>query len=76
MTPLATSPDDQAFVRTLIALARHLGLKTVAEWVQDEAAAAMLVEWGCDYLQGELIGLASLAPSWAAPAALAPARSS
>jgi diguanylate cyclase (GGDEF)-like protein len=76
VTPLATSPDDQAFVRTLIALARQLGLKTVAEWVQDETAAAMLVEWGCDYLQGELIGLASLAPPWAAPAALAPARSS
>jgi diguanylate cyclase (GGDEF)-like protein len=76
VTPLATSPDDQAFVRTLIALARQLGLKTVAEWVQDEAAVAMLVEWGCDYLQGELIGLASLAPPWVAHEALAPARSS
>jgi EAL domain-containing protein (putative c-di-GMP-specific phosphodiesterase class I) len=71
VTPLATSADDQAFVRTLIGLARQLGLKTVAEWVPDEKAAAMLVEWGCDYLQGELIGLASVAPPWAAPATLA-----
>jgi diguanylate cyclase (GGDEF)-like protein len=76
VTPLATSPDDQAFVRTLIALARQLGLKTVAEWVRDEQAAALLVEWGCDYLQGELIGCASLAPPWAAPATLAPAQMS
>ena len=33
------SEDDRAFVRTLIDLARRLGLKTVAEWVQDEEAA-------------------------------------
>jgi EAL domain-containing protein (putative c-di-GMP-specific phosphodiesterase class I) len=76
VTPLATSPDDQAFVRMLIALARQLGLKTVAEWVRDEAAAALLVEWGCDFLQGELIGCASIVPPWAAPATLAPARTS
>jgi EAL domain-containing protein (putative c-di-GMP-specific phosphodiesterase class I) len=31
----------------------------VAEWVQDEEAAALLAEWGCDYLQGELVGTAS-----------------
>ena len=45
-------------MHTLIDLARRLGLKTVAEWVQDEEAAAMLRDWGCDYLQGALIGLA------------------
>jgi EAL domain-containing protein (putative c-di-GMP-specific phosphodiesterase class I) len=32
------------------------GLKTVAEWVQDEASAQLLAEWGCDYLQGALTG--------------------
>jgi len=36
----------------LIGLAKQLGLKTVAEWVQDEAGATLLTEWGCDYLQG------------------------
>jgi len=76
VTRLATSSDDQAFVRTLIELARQLGLKTVAEWVKDEQAAAILVGWGCDYLQGELIGSASIAPPWAAPATLAPAQTS
>jgi EAL domain-containing protein (putative c-di-GMP-specific phosphodiesterase class I) len=58
------SDDDRAFVRTLIDLGRRLGLETVAEWVQDEAAAAMLAHWGCDYLQGALVGLASPERPW------------
>ncbi len=58
------SPDDRAFVRTLVELSRRLGLKTVAEWVQDEASARWLADWGCDYLQGELIGLAAADRPW------------
>ena len=61
---LMRSEDDRAFVRTLIDLARRLELKTVAEWVQDERAAQTLEAWGCDYLQGELIGLASIERPW------------
>lgn len=63
---IARSADDRAFVQTLIDLARRLGIKTVAEWVQDEEAALMLREWGCDYIQGRLIGLASPQRPWAA----------
>ena len=58
------SDDDRAFVQTLIDLSRRLGLKTVAEWVQDEAAAQVLQGWGCDYLQGALTGLASTNRPW------------
>jgi EAL domain-containing protein (putative c-di-GMP-specific phosphodiesterase class I) len=61
---ITRSDDDRAFVQTLIDLARRLGVKTVAEWVQDEAAAAMLADWGCDYLQGALVGLASPERPW------------
>ena len=61
---LKRSDDDRAFVHTLIDLARRLGLETVAEWVQDEEAAAMLADWGCDYLQGALVGLASAQRPW------------
>lgn len=60
------SSDDLAFVHTLVDLSRRLGLKTVAEWVQDEAAAQLLREWGCDYLQGALTGLASAERPWVA----------
>ena len=61
---MTRSEDDRAFVRTLIDLARRLNLKTVAEWVQDERTAQMLEAWGCDYLQGALIGLASTERPW------------
>ena len=57
---LARSEDDRTFVRVMLDLARGLKLKTVAEWVQDEQSAAILAAWGCDYLQGEHIGLARL----------------
>ena len=59
------SSDDRAFVHTLIDLARRLGLKTVAEWVQDEESAQLLLSFGCDFLQGALTGLASDARPWA-----------
>jgi len=66
---IARSADDRAFVHTLIDLARRLQIKTVAEWVQDEEAAVMLRDWGCDYIQGRLIGLASSERPWGAPVA-------
>jgi EAL domain-containing protein (putative c-di-GMP-specific phosphodiesterase class I) len=66
---IARSADDRAFVHTLIDLARRLQIKTVAEWVQDEEAATMLRDWGCDYIQGRLIGLAASNRPWNAPAA-------
>lgn len=67
---LARSSDDRAFVQTLIDLARRLDIRTVAEWVQDEQSAAMLRDWGCDYIQGRLIGLASPTRPWNVPAAI------
>lgn len=70
---LTQSNDDRAFVQTLIDLARRLGIKTVAEWVQDAEAAQMLSEWGCDYIQGHLIGLASSQRPWLSSTASQPA---
>jgi diguanylate cyclase (GGDEF)-like protein len=69
---LRRSADDRAFVRSLIELGRALGLKTVAEWVPDEEAAALLAEWGCDYLQGELVGAASTERPWLQAASAQP----
>ncbi|MCJ8144922.1 EAL domain-containing protein [Ancylobacter sp. A5.8] len=59
---LMQSTDDRHFVRALLDLARNLGIETVAEWVLDEATGELLTEWGCTYLQGQLIGLAGCAP--------------
>jgi diguanylate cyclase (GGDEF)-like protein len=72
---IAHSADDRAFVQTLIDLARRLNIKTVAEWVQDDESALMLRDWGCDYIQGRLIGLATADRPWALDAEALPAAS-
>ena len=53
---LSRSPDDRIFVRTLVDLAHHLGIATVAEWVEDDESARLLASWGVDFLQGDLCG--------------------
>jgi diguanylate cyclase (GGDEF)-like protein len=61
---LAESPENQVFVRTLVGLAKNLGLKTVAEWVGSDADAALLQSFGVDYLQGFHFGEPLLDPEW------------
>jgi len=65
---LAASVDDRFFVRTLASLARHLGIITVAEWVEDAESARLLTDWGVDYIQGHYIGRAEEPASEAARA--------
>jgi diguanylate cyclase (GGDEF)-like protein len=49
---VCSDPDDAAIVRSMIDLARALGLRVVAEGVEDEPTWRMLVEAGCDVAQG------------------------
>ncbi len=49
-------PDQQAFLRTLIPLARHFEAMTVAEAVEGPAEAAVLAALGVDALQGHHFG--------------------
>ena len=56
---LARSEDDRFFVQTLLQLARHLRIETVAEWVQDEETANLLTSWRVEYLQGDFMGVAT-----------------
>ncbi len=53
---LAESQDNRLFVRTLVDLAKNFGLETVAEWVGNAEEAALLRQYGVDYLQGYYIG--------------------
>ncbi|MBB5517925.1 putative bifunctional diguanylate cyclase/phosphodiesterase [Amphiplicatus metriothermophilus] len=64
VTGVASSSENQLFVRTLLDLARNFGMKTVAEWVDNEADAMLLKGLGVDYLQGFLIGKPEINPSW------------
>jgi len=46
----------RAIVRSAVGLGHNLGLRVVAEGLQDRMAEAVLVEAGCDAAQGFLIG--------------------
>ncbi|MDQ6885211.1 MAG: EAL domain-containing protein [Candidatus Dormibacteraeota bacterium] len=49
---MATNRDGAAIVRSTIDLGHNLGMKVVAEGVEDEATEALLREYGCDFIQG------------------------
>ncbi|MEO6200643.1 MAG: EAL domain-containing protein [Cryobacterium sp.] len=50
--PMATDPRAAALVASAIQLAHSLGLRMVAEGVEDAAAYEQLVAIGCDHAQG------------------------
>jgi diguanylate cyclase (GGDEF)-like protein len=51
---------DRIIVEQINEMAHRFGLKTVAEFVEDEATAAMLAEIGVDYAQGYYFGRPAL----------------
>lgn len=50
--PIIGSPQERALVRSIIEIARSLGVETVAEGVESKEHADLLLELGCDILQG------------------------
>lgn len=50
--PILTSPQERALVRSIIEIARSLGVETIAEGVETPAHAELLRTLGCDELQG------------------------
>jgi diguanylate cyclase (GGDEF)-like protein len=49
---IATNSIDHAFVKSITDIAAAMGIKTVAEWVEDEDIALILKDIGVDYAQG------------------------
>ena len=49
---METNPSDAAIVRSTIDLARNLGLRVVAEGIEDRAVRDQLAALGCDLGQG------------------------
>ncbi|QFR50321.1 bifunctional diguanylate cyclase/phosphodiesterase [Sulfurimonas lithotrophica] len=47
---------DKAFVHSIITLAKDLGVKTVAEYIENEEIKNTAIDMGIDYLQGYHIG--------------------
>ncbi len=53
---LARNTVDQHLVQAIVAVARGLGKRTIAEFVGDERSLVLLKEYGVDYAQGFYIG--------------------
>jgi EAL domain-containing protein (putative c-di-GMP-specific phosphodiesterase class I) len=53
---LGREPRHTSFIRTLVTLAKDLGVSTVGEWVETPDQAATLAGLGIDYLQGYHFG--------------------
>lgn len=53
--------DDKymAFVKSIVTLAQNLGMKTIAEFVEDEEVLQAIRDLGIDYAQGYFVGLPS-----------------
>jgi diguanylate cyclase (GGDEF)-like protein len=52
---MSTSQGESFIARSIIELAHNLGLRVVAEGVEDEMTRNLLAEMGCDKLQGFLV---------------------
>lgn len=53
---IVTNREDQLFVKALVDVARGMGIRTIAEFVESEAAFRLLQRLGVDYVQGYHIG--------------------
>jgi diguanylate cyclase (GGDEF)-like protein/PAS domain S-box-containing protein len=70
---LANNADQQLFIRNLMGLAGTFGLETVAEFVENEADAKVLIDAGVHYLQGYFYGRPQFERPWAIGAKILPA---
>ena len=57
VSAIAHDSDDRMIVKSIIDLAHNLGLQTVAEGVETSRSVEMLTAYGCDVVQGYLIGM-------------------
>jgi diguanylate cyclase (GGDEF)-like protein len=48
-------PANEAIVEAIVELARNLGMKSIAEWVEDCAMIEALAKLGVDYVQGYVV---------------------
>ncbi|AMP00456.1 diguanylate cyclase domain protein [Collimonas arenae] len=54
---MSTHPANEAIVEAIVELARNLGMKSIAEWVEDCAMIEALAKLGVDYVQGYIVAM-------------------
>ncbi|MEO6919659.1 MAG: EAL domain-containing protein [Collimonas sp.] len=52
---MSKHPANEAIVEAIVELARNLGMKSIAEWVEDCAMIEALAKFGVDYVQGFIV---------------------
>jgi len=55
---MTSHPANFAIVEAIIELGRNLGMKSIAEWAEDQATVEALVQAGADYVQGYAVSAA------------------
>jgi EAL domain-containing protein (putative c-di-GMP-specific phosphodiesterase class I) len=63
---ISRNPDNQALTSAMVTIAKHFDMLTVAEFVESQADADVLVKLGVDCLQGYHFGAATTRPDWIA----------
>lgn len=53
---LHENPNDRLFVKSIVDVAKGMGIKTIAEFVEREETIKLLKEIGVDYAQGYAVG--------------------
>ncbi|WP_240310336.1 EAL domain-containing protein [Pseudosulfitobacter sp. DSM 107133] len=61
---IAQDTDNQALVRSMVSIAQHFDMMTVAEFVETEVDAQVLTKLGVNCLQGYLYGAPTTLPDW------------
>ncbi len=61
---LAEGGENATLVQSMVQLAHAFGHKVVAEWVDTASDAEILASFGVDYLQGNMLGEASIIAPW------------
>lgn len=64
---LLTSQRDASMVKNLALMCRDLGIKVIAEFVEEEAQLNLLRSMGIEYAQGYLLGKPGPKPDYAKP---------
>jgi diguanylate cyclase (GGDEF)-like protein len=57
ITGVNSHPANLAIVQAIVELAANLGMRSIAEWVEDRATIEALAQIGVDYVQGHAISM-------------------
>jgi EAL domain-containing protein (putative c-di-GMP-specific phosphodiesterase class I) len=53
---LSNSPKDRVFIEGIVSVAKKMGIKTIAEFVENEKVLEVVKDLGIDYAQGYYLG--------------------